>query len=112
MDRMELTKKLFSAFTDWDGSAMHDDEWPREVLRCKDLREIVAAMKLLEEERESWRRVAERLEIKNINGLERALSFEKDARRYKKLRECGVDSYIASGSGPELDVQIDKWEAK
>lgn len=33
--------------------------------------------------------------------------LRKDAERYRLLRECGVDSYEACGSGDKLDAECD-----
>lgn len=38
--------------------------------------------------------------------------LRKDAGRYRLLRECGVDSYEACGSGDKLDAECDAAIAK
>lgn len=46
---------------------------------------------------------------------EQAVEIErlrKDAERYRLLRECGVDSYEACGSGDKLDAECDAAIAK
>lgn len=45
-------------------------------------------------------------QAREIEGL------RKDAERYRLLRECGVDSYEACGSGDKLDAECDAAIAK
>lgn len=84
----EVIAGLRNAVTDWDGSQMVDGEPPRDILRCRDLREAADALERIEEEKERA----------TIAGMEEAL---------RNVWQCYTGNHPAYGVGPDWDKALD-----